>query len=59
MMTTAPTLVPDPFTAQRLHFVLCDFGQAGVAFVETLRRQPMRPRSSRTCSAGNTISRCK
>ena len=36
MMTTAPTLVPDPFTAQRLHFVLCDFGQAGVAFVETL-----------------------
>jgi hypothetical protein len=34
-MSTAPTLVPDIPAAGPLHFVLCDFGNAGMAIVET------------------------
>jgi len=34
-MTTAPTLVPESNASQPLHFVLCDFGEFGQAFIET------------------------
>lgn len=34
-MTIAPPLVPDAPDAGPLHFVLCDFDQAGIAFAET------------------------
>jgi hypothetical protein len=34
-MSTSPTLVPDLPAAGPLHFVLCDFGQFGLAIVET------------------------
>ena len=34
-MTIAPPLVPDATVAGPLHFVLCDFEPAGIAFVET------------------------
>ena len=34
-MTTAPTLVPESNASELLHFVLCDFGEFGQAFVET------------------------
>ena len=34
-MTTSPSLVPDKPDAGPLHFVLCEFGEFGRAFIET------------------------
>jgi hypothetical protein len=49
------SLVPE----QDLHFVLCDFGRSGQAYVETDQGKQMPPPSSAISYRGNTIAPCE
>ena len=51
----SPPLVPQ--VNQELHFVLCDFGKHGQAYVETEPGQADRDTIVRNLIAGSTIAR--